>query len=267
MIGLGELLRWPAEPLHGSLCLAALAMLALVLRWRRSALALLLIAPLWSLWWSLPAAADGLAALLARGYPALSETQARRADAIVVLGGDIGRADQYQGGDADAPGLAGNRLALGARLWRRGLAPQILLSGGPTAHTPGGSEARRMADSIRGFGVPASALVLEARSRDTDDNARLSRAIGAQRGWREIILVTSPEHLPRAALAFESAGWRVQGIATAATPLSAALPAWQPSRRALRRSGRFLKEAAGAGIARIAAVRAVGAEESNGPRR
>lgn len=251
MSGLSELLRWPAEPLHGSLCLAALGLLAAALRWRRSAWALLLIAPLWSLWWSLPAAADGLAALLARGYPGVSETQARRADAIVVLGGDIGRADQYAQGDAGASDLAGNRLALGARLWRRGLAPQLLLSGGPTAHTPGGSEAQRMADSIRGFGVPTSALVLESRSRNTAANARLSRAIGERRGWNSIILVTSPEHMPRAALAFERAGWRVQGVATAATPLGNALPPWRPSPRALRRSGRFLKEAAGLCIARM----------------
>ncbi|MEI2453750.1 YdcF family protein [Lysobacter firmicutimachus] len=251
MSGLGELLRWPLEPLHGSLGLAALALLAAALRWRRCALALLLIAPLWTLWWSLPVAADGLAAALARGYPALSETRARRADAIVVLGGDIGRADQYEAADAAAPQLAGNRLALGARLWQRGLAPQILLSGGPTAHTPGSSEARRMADSIRAFGVPASALVLEDRSRNTADNAGFSRTIGAARGWNDIILVTSPEHLPRAVRTFERAGWRVQGIATAATPLSDALPPWRPSPRALRRSGRFLKEAAGLCVARL----------------
>ncbi len=104
------------------------------------------------------------------------------------------------------------RVEAGVRVYRRGLAPILLMAGGPAPS--GHVEAEVMRDLAIELGVPAEAIRIEPRSTDTIENARFSVAAlcdGREEPCRpEVIVVTSPYHLRRAEHLFECAGARVQ---------------------------------------------------------
>ena len=111
-------------------------------------------------------------------------------DAIVVLGCKVG-ADGHA-----MPALA-RRAREGARLWREGRAPLLVLTGGVGTHPP--SEARASRALALAAGVPDEAIVLEERSTSTDENARFAREAFA--GDR-VLVVTDGFHAVRARRVF-----------------------------------------------------------------
>lgn len=131
------------------------------------------------------------------------------AGAIVVLGGRI-RPD-------GTLGESSLRRALeGILLYRRGRAPILVLSGESPATGP--SEAQVRADLARDLGVPPEAIVPIQGARTTREEAtRVGEAL-QRRGVRRILLVTDSQHLPRARLVFERAGFTVLGAPSDKTP-------------------------------------------------
>ena len=110
------------------------------------------------------------------------------ADVIVVLGSKL----SPDGGPT--PSLK-RRVAQAVRLFSKGRAENLLLSGGVHDHpTP---EAEVMAAMARDAGIGAENIVIEARSLNTLENAALSAAEMEKRGWRRAIIVTDNFHLPR----------------------------------------------------------------------
>lgn len=133
-----------------------------------------------------------------------------RADAIVVLGNRPPRGPDGR----IAPELE-RRVRRGVELYQQGLAPRLVVTGGPAPG--GGTEAEVMAAHARALGVPDGAIVREDRSRDTAENARFSVAAlcGGRRACRpRVIVVSSPYHLRRAVRLFECAGADPQPAAT-----------------------------------------------------
>ena len=129
-----------------------------------------------------------------------------RYDAIVVLGCRV-RPD----GTA-SPALA-RRAALGAELWRRGLAPRLVLTGGVGTHPP--SEAEAAARVARALGVPDDAMILEDRSTSTEENAReAARRIDAER----VLVVTDAYHVVRAERVFRRHFAHVRAAGSAGSP-------------------------------------------------
>lgn len=91
-----------------------------------------------------------------------------------------------------------------AELYRRGLAPNIIPTGGLTGPPP--SEAAAMATVLQADGVPTSAITLEEKAHDTVQNIQFSREIMQTNGWRTAILVSEPNHIKRAAFIATDAG-------------------------------------------------------------
>jgi uncharacterized SAM-binding protein YcdF (DUF218 family) len=227
-------------PLYASLTIAAVGAIAVLLRFRRVGLALFVMAFLWTVVWSVPAASDGLRGSLEDRNAVVSEASLPNADAIVVLGG----ATRYwwlQREDVDPWELGSSRLAAGARAWLSERAPIVILTGGRGGRDA--SEAARMKAAIQRLGVPASALLLEERSRNTEDNAANTARLAHPLGVRRILLVTSALHMPRAKLLFERQGFEVTPVPV---PEKGHRQTWRdrwlPSPNALWRSGRALKE-------------------------
>ncbi|MGH2453326.1 MAG: YdcF family protein [bacterium] len=106
------------------------------------------------------------------------------ADVIVVLSG--GQADE--------------RVRQAAVLFKGGLAPLILLSGGESLM--GISVPDLLRRQARAHGVPASALLYEVSSTSTADQARFLRPLLEDRGVRRAIVVTSSYHTRRTRLLF-----------------------------------------------------------------
>ena len=99
------------------------------------------------------------------------------------------------------------RTVKAVELWKRGLAPVIVLTGGVGEHPP--AEAIAAAQVARSLGVPDSALVVEDRSRSTLENARFAHErLAANR----VIVVTDAYHVLRCEWFFRLYFQRVQGV-------------------------------------------------------
>jgi uncharacterized SAM-binding protein YcdF (DUF218 family) len=200
-------------PFTYPLGLACLLMLvALWLRGRTRWQTLAIVAALASLWLggNRLVAMSLLRSLEWRHLPGPElRTYSERAEVIVVLGGGT-RAMDYPRLSSEV-NEAGDRLLYAARLYRRGVAPCILLSGGSAriAGEAGPTDAENMANVLSDIGVPREALVLEATSRNTRENALQAWSILSGQGIERIILVTSASHMPRAESVFHKVGFDV----------------------------------------------------------
>jgi uncharacterized SAM-binding protein YcdF (DUF218 family) len=90
----------------------------------------------------------------------------------------------------------------------------LVLSGGGYGPVP---EAERMRHAALAAGVPDAALLVDAVSRNTFENARETARLLRSRGLASVVLVSDRTHLPRAAMLFRLAGLRVAGQAAAAS--------------------------------------------------
>ena len=143
-------------------------------------------------------------------YPPFIPGSESNFDAIVVLAGGIYHKGSLRPSD-EAKDASRQRTACGAELWRQGLAPTLLLTGGDaTVFRTGPSEASEMKRWALHLGVPESALGLEEKSRTTYENALETKAM---LGSARILLVTAAYHMPRAVGLFEKQGLVVTPVA------------------------------------------------------
>ncbi len=148
-----------------------------------------------------------------RTYPA--QPPLERVDGIIVLGGgEDARASAYwnqmqfnEGGDRFAAGLALARQFPNAKLLFAGGSGALRDLRGTMV-----SEASIAEQFFLDQGIKPDRLLLEARSRNTAENARLSLELADPNPDETWVLVTSAFHMPRALRSFETAGWT--GIVT-----------------------------------------------------
>ena len=114
--------------------------------------------------------------------------EAQKADAIVVLG-----AAQYVG--RPSPVLRA-RVDHAVSLWKRGLAPTLILTGG-TGVGDTTSEAAVARKYAMSRGVPDRAIVLEMNGRTTSESMRAVARIMGNREQKSLILVSDPFHMLR----------------------------------------------------------------------
>jgi uncharacterized SAM-binding protein YcdF (DUF218 family) len=166
-------------------------------------------------------------------------------DAIVVLGGALdpvsSRPGRIEGNDSF------ERLVGAAELYRSGVAPLVVASGGTGSLTwPDKKEAPVMAEFLNLMGVPYSVIREESESRNTRENALFSKKLLAKAGVKRFVLVTSAWHMRRSAAIFKKAGLDFSGYSTDSLAGPLELPSdCIPSARALSRSTRLLREMAG----------------------
>lgn len=102
-----------------------------------------------------------------------------KADAILILGGES----------------QGERIELGAKLYKQGYAGTVLLAGN------GEYNWKEQAIS---HGIKAEYLIREPISNTTLDNAKFSYQIVTENGFRKVIIVTSDYHSKRALMLFSN---------------------------------------------------------------
>jgi uncharacterized SAM-binding protein YcdF (DUF218 family) len=138
--------------------------------------------------------------------------RARASDAIVVLG-----AAQYWG--KPSPVLRA-RLDHAIGLWRRGMAPQLVLTGGVGVGDTT-SEAAVSRKYVIGEGVPDSAILLETTGRTTQESLRSVAAMLRTRDRRTVILVSDPFHMLRLDILARRFGLVPYTSPTRTSPISA----------------------------------------------
>lgn len=187
------------------------AALLLALRRRRLAAGVALAAA--GLVWlgGQPPMAAWMIAPLERPYAAATIAAAPPADAIVVLGGShrVSPAD-FQGLDLTC---CADRLITGAELARRGRA-RLLLLGGDGAAVPGRpAESARLGAWWREWGLTNFTVETLGPVGSTRDEAVAAATLARERGWTNVLLVTSALHLRRAEAVFRAAQLPVTPVA------------------------------------------------------
>ena len=149
--------------------------------------------------------------------PALNAAQRSGAQAIVILGGGT-RLYAAEYGAATIGTITLERIRYGARLARETGLP-VLVSGGSVRGAP--PEALLMRNAlVHEFGVPVRWI--EARARNTHENAVRSAQILKASGVTRVILVGHSFDFPRARKEFEAAGIDVTPAPIAIPPSQAA---------------------------------------------
>jgi uncharacterized SAM-binding protein YcdF (DUF218 family) len=129
------------------------------------------------------------------------------ADIIIVLGAGL-REDGRPG-----PALT-RRSRHAAALWHEGIAPLVLCTGGQSEYHPR-TEAAACREILLAVGLPAEAILMEERSRSTEENAVHSKRLLDELDLSRVVLVSDSYHMLRAGWLFS-----VQGIDAFASPVS-----------------------------------------------
>jgi uncharacterized SAM-binding protein YcdF (DUF218 family) len=141
-----------------------------------------------------------------------SRDRARPSDAIVVLG-----AAQYWG--RPSPVLRA-RLDHAVGLWRRRMAPRVVLTGGVGVGDTT-SEAAVSRKYVMGQGIPDTAILLETTGRTTQESLRSVAALLRSRNEESVILVSDPFHMLRLDILARRFGLVPYTSPTRTSPISA----------------------------------------------
>jgi uncharacterized SAM-binding protein YcdF (DUF218 family) len=196
------------QPINLIGLLMAVALVALLMRWRRTgiaALALGLSILALSVWTSLGALMlHPLEDRFARPDPAPAEIAG-----IVVLGGGFeGSVNLARGGYE--LNSSGDRFVEAAVLARRYPDAQVVVTGGASSLTLAGEADGDTAPRLlMALGIEPERLVMENRSRNTYENAVFTKEIVMPQPGQTWLLVTSAFHMPRSMGLFRKAGFEV----------------------------------------------------------
>ena len=122
----------------------------------------------------------------------------RPGDAVLVLGSRIQP-------DEDPTPAAESRLLRGLELLAEGRAPRLVVTEQPPPEAAYAPTARRLMERFRLEGE----LVAVGPIRNTRDEAVAAGRLCRERGWRTLLVVTSPTHTRRACATVESEGLEV----------------------------------------------------------
>ena len=197
-----------AQPINLTGLLLAVALVAMLLGWRRFAMftvakALLVVAL--STWTSLGALMlHPLEDRFARPQPAPAEIAG-----IMVLGGGFEGAVNLARGGYEL-NSSGDRFVEAAVLARRYPEARVVVTGGASSLTlEGEADGDTAPRLLTALGVEPGRLVLENRSRNTYENAVFTRELVNPMPGETWLLVTSAFHMPRSMGLFRKAGFVV----------------------------------------------------------
>ncbi|MCX7725502.1 MAG: YdcF family protein [Chitinispirillaceae bacterium] len=112
---------------------------------------------------------------------------------------------------------AGDRLIHAARLYKAGLCPRIITTGGfiVGALHQTITEGEHNAMLLKEFGVDSAAIIVERRSRVTADHGReIAKILDSLQVPKKVIIVTSAAHMNRSLPVFKKWGFEVFPSAT-----------------------------------------------------
>lgn len=143
-------------------------------------------------------------------FPRPELHQGDRIDGMIILGGaEDTRSNPPR--ELAALSEAGERFTEAVALARRFPNARLVFTGGSAAlvatQAPEADTAGRLLEAL---GVAPDRVTLEARSRDTYENAAFTRALVSPKPGERWLLITSAWHMPRAMGCFRQAGFAVE---------------------------------------------------------
>lgn len=118
-------------------------------------------------------------------------------DCMIILGGGVNK-------DSSLPSVVEDRLELAIKLYLKGHSNNFILSGniGSKNENKKIPEAIAMQYFLLSRRIPVKRLILEDKSKDTFENAYYCKEICKKNNFKDIILITSKFHMPRAKAIF-----------------------------------------------------------------
>ncbi|MEO6839586.1 MAG: YdcF family protein [Bradyrhizobium sp.] len=131
-------------------------------------------------------------------------------DGIIVLGGSIDADLSEAHGETVVRGAA-DRIIAAAELAGRYPNARVLFTGGSANLVSNDAREADYAGAVfESLGVAKTRLIMERRSRNTQENAEFSKAMVEPKSSQRWLLVTSAFHMPRSVGLFRKAGFNVE---------------------------------------------------------
>jgi uncharacterized SAM-binding protein YcdF (DUF218 family) len=191
----------------------------------------------WARWWlvgltlacwfvATPLGSAALSAPLARPFGQIhGAADAGPVGAIVILGAGVVEACAGPVTVAQLGYPSALRTVEGARVFRAlGGQPLVIASGGRVPKEQQRSEGEVMAEVLVSLHVPSDHILIEGESLSTRDEAVYVTRMLRERGVHRFVLVTSPVHMRRSVMAFQSEGADV--VPSVAVDTSTNVPGW-----------------------------------------
>jgi uncharacterized SAM-binding protein YcdF (DUF218 family) len=195
------ILTWPSNLM---LMLGLLGAVLLATRFARAGLQCLLASILLLAVFGLSPLANALILPLEQRFPPW-EAARGTPEGIIVLGGAFDPRIAASRGEISLNDAA-ERMTGAVELARKYPNTRVVFSGG-VGQIPEAELAKRLFEKLC---LPTDRLITEDRSRNTDENARFTKAIADPKPHERWLLVTSAYHMPRAIGAFRRAGFPVE---------------------------------------------------------
>jgi len=176
---------------------------------------------------------------LERPYVGLEPEKLPQADAVVMLGGGS-EPSRYEAGRLHLT-PAGDRFHMALEVLQLRKAPALVLGGGGAEFEDKFLAESELAaawfDQLRKAGAidPNTRIIPLKPCGDTHDEALGVRVLATANGWHRVLLVTSANHMRRAAALFRTQGLEVvpvpcnflTNVSTAPPPVGAGVPGWE----------------------------------------
>ena len=132
-------------------------------------------------------------------------------DVVIVLGGLV---DDSATSAWGVPAYNENieRLLVAYDLLRTDRARYAILSSGVGHLGNGTPEADVLVEQLASWGIARERLIAERTSRNTRENAVESKRLVVERGFRDVVMITSAFHMPRALGCFSKIGLPVDAL-------------------------------------------------------
>ncbi|MEJ8566861.1 YdcF family protein [Elongatibacter sediminis] len=198
----------------GLIIFAAVLVLLLLVTGRRRLAAWLLSFTVLLLWLAaMPIVAGSLYGRLESRFPPEPLARIPVSSCIVVLGGAVGLPFAPRQ-DIELT-EAVDRVYKAVQLYREGKANRVFVAAGNQPRSESGpSEAALIGELLVEWGVPADAIQLEGRSRNTRENAVNIKPMLEATGCDRSLLVTSAAHMQRALASFKEVGLYAYPVST-----------------------------------------------------
>lgn len=223
---LSKIIGFITLPSNAIALLCGAGLLGLLVGWQRSGLSLMGTGIVLLLVFGFSPVGNILLLTLTERFPAW-QAEGEKPAGIIVLGGSIDPEVSEERDDIEV-GASAERIIAMLRLAKQFPEAKIVFSGGNGSLLAGRvKEAFFAGRLLEEFGIDPRRVLLEAASRTTAENARLTRTLVAPEEGERWLLVTSAFHMPRAVGAFRKAGfeveaypvdWRTQGWRDALMP-------------------------------------------------
>jgi uncharacterized SAM-binding protein YcdF (DUF218 family) len=207
---LSKILWWVAAPSNVLIGLVVIGALLLFTRWNRGGRRLVAFSALGLLVCGMAPIGIMLARPLENRFPIVSP-EMPPPTGIIVLGGSIDQVTTAARGGQVVIGAAGSRITEAVALAHRYPQARLVFTGGSNAlfAQDAEDEAAAAARLFAQMGIAPERIIIERDSRNTWENALLTKDLVKPKAGERWLLITSAWHMPRSVGIFRVAGFEV----------------------------------------------------------